>query len=97
HQPGPQQASGPVLVVSASASSTTAAQIGDALAHGWADVAVPVGLLQQHDPRYAAAGPVDPHHVGGLLGSLVAHMTAAELTRDVAVLGGDTSSHALIA
>ena len=127
-QPGPQRASGPVLTISASASSTTAAQIGDALSHGWADVAVPVDLLRaddeglaaavrdraagalragrdvvvhttrgSEDPRYAAAGPVDPRHLGQLLGRLVAQMTGAGLTRDVAVLGGDTSSHALLA
>jgi uncharacterized protein YgbK (DUF1537 family) len=127
-QPGRQHSSGPVLAVSASASSTTAAQIGDAVAHGWADVPVPVELLnsdnpgltaavEEHtaaalsagrdvvvhttrgseDPRYAAAGPVDPGHIGGLLGTLAGRMAAAELTRDVAVLGGDTSSHALMA
>jgi 3-oxoisoapionate kinase len=127
-QPGRQQASGPVLAVSASASSTTAAQIGDAVTHGWADIPVPVDLLnsdapdlvaalEQHtaaalsagrdvvvhttrgseDPRYAAAGPVDPRHVGGLLGALAGRMAATGLTRDVAVLGGDTSSHALMA
>jgi uncharacterized protein YgbK (DUF1537 family) len=126
--PGRQQASGPVLVVSASASSTTAAQIGDAVRHGWADVPVPADLLKSddpelagaveeqtatalsagrdvvvhttrgsEDPRYAAAGPVDPRHVGGLLGTLAGRMAAAGLTRDVAVLGGDTSSHALAA
>src|SRR6185369_16471677 len=102
-QPGRQQASGPVLAVSASASSTTAAQIGDALAHDWADVPVPVELLnsadpgltaavEEHtaaalsagrdvvvhttrgseDPRYAASGPADPRHIGGLLGTLAA-------------------------
>jgi uncharacterized protein YgbK (DUF1537 family) len=49
------------------------------------------------DPRYAAAGPVDPRHVGGLLGALAGRMAATGLTRDVAVLGGDTSSHALMA
>jgi uncharacterized protein YgbK (DUF1537 family) len=127
-QPGRQQASGPVLAVSASASSTTAAQIGDAVTHGWADIPVPVDLLnsdatdlvtalEQHtatelsagrdvvvhttrgseDPRYAAAGPVDPRHVGGLLGALAGRMAATGLTRDIAVLGGDTSSHALMA
>ncbi|HEX3285161.1 MAG TPA: four-carbon acid sugar kinase family protein [Mycobacterium sp.] len=127
-QPGRQQSSGPVLAVSASASSTTAAQIGDALAHDWADVPVPVELLnsadpgltaavEEHtaaalsagrdvvvhttrgseDPRYAASGPVDPRHIGGLLGTLAGRMAAAGLTRDVAVLGGDTSSHALMA
>lgn len=127
-EPGRQQSSGPVLAVSASASSTTAAQIGDAMAHGWADVPVPVELInnddaglaaavEEHtaaalsagldvvvhttrgseDPRYAAAGPADVRHVGGLLGTLVGRMAAAGLTRDVAVLGGDTSSHALMA
>lgn len=41
--PSGQGPSGPVLVVSASASAVTGDQIGDALEHGWADVAVPVG------------------------------------------------------
>src|SRR4029079_17214431 len=49
------------------------------------------------DPRYAAAGPVDPRHIGGLPGALAGRMAAPGLTRDVAVLGGDTSSHALMA
>jgi uncharacterized protein YgbK (DUF1537 family) len=126
--PGRQQASGPVLTISASASSTTAAQIGDVVNHGWADVPVPVDLLTNEDqdllaavemqtaaalaagrdvvvhttrgsddPRYAAAGPIDPGHVGGLLGTLAGRMAGEGLTRDVAVLGGDTSSHALMA
>jgi uncharacterized protein YgbK (DUF1537 family) len=125
---GPQRSSGPVLVVSASASSTTAAQIDDAVTHGWAEVPVPVQLLTgsnpelataleeqvrdalsagrdvivhttrgSDDPRYAAAGPVDPSHVGGFLGALAGRLAAADLTRDIAVLGGDTSSHALMA
>ncbi len=127
-QSGRQQATGPVLTISASASSTTAAQIGDAVDHGWADVPVPVDLLKNQDqdllaavekhtaaaltagrdvvvhttrgsddPRYAAAGPIDPRHVGGLLGTLAGRMAGKGLTRDVAVLGGDTSSHALMA
>ena len=37
----PTASSGPTLVVSASASSTTAAQIDDAVAHGWVDVPIP--------------------------------------------------------
>ena len=37
----PTRSSGPTLVVSASASSTTAAQIDDAVAHGWTDVPIP--------------------------------------------------------
>ena len=49
------------------------------------------------DPRYARTGPVDPQHVGGLLGALAGRLAAAGLTRDIAVLGGDTSSHALVA
>jgi uncharacterized protein YgbK (DUF1537 family) len=127
-QPDPQRASGPVLTISASASSTTAAQIGDALTHGWADVPVPLALLTSDDqdqlgavqerttaaltagrhvvvhttrgsddPRYATAGPIDPRRVGGLLGTLAGRMASSGLTRDIAVLGGDTSSHALIA
>lgn len=126
--PGLQRADGPVLAVSASASSVTAHQINDALAHGWVDVPVPSellttddeGLLAQldtrvtaalragtdvvvhttlgaDDPRYSASGPVDPTHVGALIGGLAARVASAGLTRDVAVFGGDTSSHALIA
>jgi uncharacterized protein YgbK (DUF1537 family) len=131
-QAGPaaeQTASGPVLAVSASASEVTAEQIGDALAHGWVDVAVPVDLLGPSgagpvaaldarvasaltagrdvvvhttrgtdDPRYAARGAVvDPGHVGSLIGGLAARMATRGLTRDIAIFGGDTSSHALIA
>jgi uncharacterized protein YgbK (DUF1537 family) len=126
--PGVQRASGPVLAISASASSVTAQQIADAVEHGWADVPVPVTLLQSpdqeliaaldsqvstalsagrdvivhttrgtDDPRYADFGPVDAAYVGSLIGSLAGRMATADLTRDVAVFGGDTSSHALIA
>jgi uncharacterized protein YgbK (DUF1537 family) len=126
--PGLQRADGPVLAVSASASSVTAEQIKDAVAHGWVDVPVDSELLTTHDegllarldarvsaalsagrdivvhttlgaddPRYSASGPVDPGHVGALIGGLAARMASAGLTRDVAVFGGDTSSHALIA
>jgi uncharacterized protein YgbK (DUF1537 family) len=123
-----QPAFGPVLAVSASASSTTAAQIADAVAHGWAELAVPAQLLNgqdpsllddlekraaawlaagrniiahttrgTQDPRYAATGPLDASYVGELLGTLARNMAAKGLTRDIAVLGGDTSSHALLA
>jgi uncharacterized protein YgbK (DUF1537 family) len=121
-------ASGPVLAVSASASSVTATQLQDAIDHGWVDVPVDPSLLHgpdpvreadlvEHvsqalgagrhvvvhtirgaaDPRYASAGPLDPAYVGALLGRLAAGMATAGLTRDLAVLGGDTSSHALTA
>ena len=126
--PGPQRASGPVLAVSASASTVTADQLEDAVRHGWADVPVPADLLRgpddalvaaldervtaalsagrdvvvhatrgTSDPRYAATGAVDPAHLGSLIGALAGRMATAGLTRDVAVFGGDTSSHALIA
>ncbi|MFJ9179187.1 four-carbon acid sugar kinase family protein [Streptomyces sp. NPDC102360] len=49
------------------------------------------------DPRYAAAGPLDAAYVGELLGTMAANMAVKGLTRDIAVLGGDTSSHALLA
>lgn len=121
-------ASGPVLAVSASASSVTAAQLQDAVDHGWIDVPVDPALLHgpdpaQHaglveqvsaaladghhvvvhttrggtDPRYAATGPLDAAYVGTLLGGIAVAMAGAGLTRDIAVLGGDTSSHALTA
>jgi len=126
--PGAQRATGPVLAVSASASSVTAGQLEDATRHGWADIPVPPELLHGRDPvlaaaldarvsaelasgedvvvhttrgpsdpRYAAFGPVDAAHVGSLIGGLAGRMAAAGLTRDLAVCGGDTSSHALIA
>lgn len=126
--PGAQRASGPVLAVSASASSVTADQIDDAVADGWHDVAVPAELLDGPDTdrqaviedrvrtaleaghdvvvhttrgiadsRYVRGTTVAAEHVGTLLGSLAARMAAAGLTRDIAVLGGDTSSHALTA
>ncbi|HWM00748.1 MAG TPA: four-carbon acid sugar kinase family protein [Actinophytocola sp.] len=126
--PEPQRASGPVLAVSASASSVTADQLEDAIKHGWVDVPVATDLLHGHhdalltaldeqvsaalsaghdvvvhatrgtsDPRYAASGPVDSAYLGSLIGALAGRMATAELTRDVAVFGGDTSSHALIA
>lgn len=47
------------------------------------------------DARYSTDGPVDPAHVGALLGGLARTMAVDELTRDIAVCGGDTSSHAL--
>jgi uncharacterized protein YgbK (DUF1537 family) len=126
--PGPQRPHGPVLAISASASSTTAEQINDAVSHGWEDVPVAAALLQGHDaaavaaldrrvsaalqkgrnvvvhttrgpgdPRYGAATPADAGYVGALIGGIAARMATAGLTRDIAVCGGDTSSHALIA
>ncbi|KUM29698.1 Hrp-dependent type III effector protein [Arthrobacter sp. EpRS66] len=49
------------------------------------------------DPRFAEATPVDPSHLGALIGDVAAQMAEARLTADIAVFGGDTSSHALIA
>ena len=126
--PGQQRPSGPVLAISASASSTTAAQIDDAISNGWEDVPVPAELLQRDDaalvraldervsaalrsgrnvivhttrgaadPRYGASTPLDAGYVGTLIGGVAARMASAGLTRDIAVCGGDTSSHALIA
>ncbi|TFD62561.1 four-carbon acid sugar kinase family protein [Cryobacterium suzukii] len=46
-------ASGPTLVASASASSTTAQQIEHALEGGWVDVPIPVEALTQGEPRGA--------------------------------------------
>jgi uncharacterized protein YgbK (DUF1537 family) len=126
--PGPQTPSGPVLAVSASASSTTAEQLNDAVSRGWEDVPVPAELLQRHDsallaalnervsaalqagrnvavhttrgatdPRFGASTPADAGYVGALIGGIAARMAVAGLTRDIAVCGGDTSSHALMA
>lgn len=118
----------PVLAVSASASSTTAQQIAEAVSQGWVEISVPQELLHdaspllheqlstqvsqalsegKHvvvhstkgaaDPRYANTKAVDPRHLGTLIGDLAAQMAQARLTSDIAVFGGDTSSHALIA
>lgn len=125
---GPPNASlpsGPVLAVSASASSTTASQIADAVAAGWVEVAIPREAFEQaqpdgtwvddvaaalergahvvahtlrgtEDPRLRS-GEVDPAGVGGAIGRLAGRMVDRGLTRDVAIFGGDSSSHALLA
>lgn len=123
-----QAARGPVLAVSASASSVTSAQLRHAIEHGWAEIPIPPALLHgdvpelstalamdirtalsagqdvvvhsthgPDDPRFVDERPVDPAHVGTLIGHLAARMAADDLTRDLAVFGGDTSSHALVA
>lgn len=43
--PAPTASRGPTLVVSASASATTAGQIADAVQHGWVDVPIPAGAF----------------------------------------------------
>jgi uncharacterized protein YgbK (DUF1537 family) len=124
----PPPASGPVLAVSASASSVTSAQLQDAIDHGWTDIPVESSLLLGDNPtgrahlleevsaalsaghhvvvhttrggsdsRYASTGPLDAKYIGTLLGDLAAQMAQRGLTSDIAVLGGDTSSHALSA
>jgi uncharacterized protein YgbK (DUF1537 family) len=45
--PAVQRSSGPTLAVSASASRTTAAQIDDAVAHGWVEVTIPADAFAQ--------------------------------------------------
>jgi uncharacterized protein YgbK (DUF1537 family) len=118
-------ASGPVLAVSASASSTTADQITDAIGAGWVDVAIPAEAFEQEEPRgqwvevvasallrgdhvvaHTLRGVDDPRmstrqiapaDVGGAIGRLARVMVERGLTRDVAIFGGDSSSHALIA
>lgn len=116
-------ATGPALAVSASASSTTKAQIEAAVAAGWVDVAIPPSALSSTAPTgawvdlildglraghhvvaHTLLGPDDPRmhsgkpsslDVGTTLGRIVELAVAQGLTRDVAILGGDTSSHAL--
>jgi uncharacterized protein YgbK (DUF1537 family) len=118
-------ASGPVLAVSASASSTTADQITDAINAGWVDVAIPAEAFEQEEPRgqwvevvasallrgdhvvaHTLRGIDDPRmstreiapaDVGGAIGRLAKVMVKRGLTRDVAIFGGDSSSHALLA
>ncbi|MFC7430084.1 MULTISPECIES: four-carbon acid sugar kinase family protein [unclassified Agrococcus] len=119
--------SGPVLVVSASASSTTAAQLDDALAAGFVEVAIPAEAFGdaaseanadwsraveaalsagRHVVAHTARGGDDARlrastasaaDVGGLIGRLAGRMVRAGRTRDLAICGGDTSSHALVA
>jgi uncharacterized protein YgbK (DUF1537 family) len=127
-EPRPQQAtaaSGPVLAVSASASSTTADQIADAIDAGWVDVAIPADALGHAEPRgqwvevvasallrgenviaHTLRGTSDPRlnahpvssaDVGRAIGRLARGMVERDLTRDVAIFGGDSSSHALLA
>jgi uncharacterized protein YgbK (DUF1537 family) len=119
----PTRSSGPTLVVSASASSTTAAQIDDAVAHGWVDVPIPAGAFgSTADTRWipdiesalgagrdvvahTTRGPKDVRlssgagadEVGTAIGAVAGRMAQAGLTRDIAICGGDTSSHALTA
>ncbi|MFI2104540.1 four-carbon acid sugar kinase family protein [Isoptericola sp. NPDC019693] len=52
----PMASGGPTLVVSASASATTAEQIDDAVAAGWADVAIPPEALVAAAPGTAPEG-----------------------------------------
>ncbi len=123
---GADRTAGPVLVVSASASSVTARQLDDAREHGWIDIPAPAALLHHRDSeltaaltadvaralsaghnvmvhttlgagdhRYSATRPVSAEHVGTVLGELAATMATRQLTSDIAVFGGDTSSHAL--
>ncbi|MFJ2759385.1 four-carbon acid sugar kinase family protein [Nocardioides sp. NPDC087217] len=125
HSEPPSAASGPTLVVSASASATTDAQIADAVDHGWIEVAIPpeaitaapaadectrlieAALSDGHDViAHTTRGPDDPRlhtapvssaQVGSALGDLVRNAVRRDLTRDVVVCGGDTSSHTLLA
>jgi uncharacterized protein YgbK (DUF1537 family) len=118
-------ASGPVLAVSASASSTTADQITDAVDAGWVEVAIPAESFEQAEPSgqwvevvasallrgehvvaHTLRGLDDPRmstrqiapaDVGGAIGRLARVMVERGLTRDVAIFGGDSSSHALLA
>ena len=125
HKQNRGTASGPVLAVSASASSTTASQIADAIDAGWVEVAIPAEAFDQeephgqwvevvasallrgdhvvahtlrgiNDPRMSAL-PVASSDVGGAIGRLARVMVERGLTRDIAIFGGDSSSHALLA
>jgi uncharacterized protein YgbK (DUF1537 family) len=121
--PTAQRSSGPTLAVSASASRTTAAQIDDAVAHGWVDVTIPAAAFAQAPDdswqklveqalregrdvvAHTTRGPDDRRltsgaaadQVGAIIGRLAGRMARAGLTSDIAVCGGDTSSHALAA
>ena len=118
-------ASGPVLAVSASASSTTADQITDAINAGWVEVGIPAEAFEQEEPHGAwvevvasallrgdhviahtlrgmddprmSTRQIAPADVGGAIGRLARVMVERGLTRDVAIFGGDSSSHALLA
>ena len=120
----PTTASGPTLVVSASASATTDAQIADAVDHGWIDIAIPAEAITDQPAAgeckrlieealgegrnviaHTTRGPDDPRlrtasvssaQVGRTLGNLVRGAVRRDLTRDVIICGGDTSSHTLL-
>lgn len=115
---------GPVLAVSASASSTTATQIDHAVQQGWAEIPLPGEVWDSGLPDelvdqvcdvlgrgtnvvvHTARGPddprlrhgfLDPAAVGAVLAKVVSVASRRGLTRDVAVLGGDTSTLTLLA
>ena len=52
--------------------------------------------LGPSDPRLRAEGPLDSASVGAVLAEVVANAVSEGLTRDVAVCGGDTATHALL-
>lgn len=72
-----------------------AARVGKALAAGQ-DVVVH-STRGPGDARFDDDRPVAPARVGSLIGHLASRAAADGLTRDIAVFGGDTSSHALLA
>jgi uncharacterized protein YgbK (DUF1537 family) len=66
---------GPVLAVSASASSVTDTQIEDAVAHGWTEVAVPASLLTDPDTAQEAALSGEVRDALGAGHDVVVHTT----------------------
>jgi len=129
-EPDRTAATGPTLVVSASASATSDAQIEDAVAAGWSEVPIPpdalgtadravapvgdwVDAVQEalrvgrhvvahttrggSDPRLTGSATRTAAEVGNTIGRLAGAMARSGLTHNIAICGGDTSSHALLA
>lgn len=98
---------GPTLVVSASASTTTAGQIADAVRHGWVDVAIPAGDFSSDvtgkpwsaavEAALRAGRDVVAHTTQGPDDSRLSagSVTAAEVGGTIGALAGDLARRGL--
>ena len=92
----PTASNGPTLVVSASASATTAGQIDDAVAAGWVDVPIPPSALQDGAPGTA---PDDDWAAAVEAALRAGHDVVAHTTRgptDPRLVGGPPRSAAQV-
>ncbi|AFR49198.1 four-carbon acid sugar kinase family protein [Gordonia sp. KTR9] len=72
---GTDRAGGPVLVVSASASSVTARQLDDARQHGWDEIPVPARLLHERDDELTRTLVADVSNALGAGRNVMVHTT----------------------